>query len=250
MSIPKARVLGLLCSDGHYRNYTVRYDEFDKRRNKYYNRIQNKRLIEFTNTNIALLESFQDLLYVLYKYRPNIIRSYQNVFRVCITKQNVIDDIMQDAVLGNNSWQVPRFVLDGSRNEKLAFLQGFFDGDGSVGFLGGKTPRIRIVSTNLTGLRQVKSLLNSTSISSKLNGPYKRENRRDSYEILLKSSDIKKFIKYVGSNHSKKMKIFELICRADAEIDKNILERVTWYRANLLKTSIKRKPGKLVPARA
>ena len=211
MSAERANIFGLLCSDGNYRSYISRYVEFDKRSNKYYKRVKNTRILEFANTNFMLLKKFQKLLYFVYKYKPNITLSNNNVFRVCITKHYVIDDIIKDVNLGNNKWSIPKFVMDGNKNIKIGFIKGFFDGDGSVDFTKNKTPRIRIPSTNLMGLKQIKIVLNKLKIESNFNGPYKRENRKDGYEILLKKKSIERFIKLIKSDHSKKKRRFKII---------------------------------------
>ncbi|MEM5782533.1 MAG: hypothetical protein QXD43_05055, partial [Candidatus Aenigmatarchaeota archaeon] len=76
----KAEILGLLCSDGNYRKYKTEFIEFDKRRNKHYKRKQIKRIIEFANTDIKLLQRFRNLLNIVYNYKPNITLSNHNVF--------------------------------------------------------------------------------------------------------------------------------------------------------------------------
>jgi len=80
LSEEKAEILGLLCSDGNYRKYNTVYKEFDKRRNNTYTRHQNKRIVEFANTNLELLEHFRKLLKIEYDYYPNITLSNNNVF--------------------------------------------------------------------------------------------------------------------------------------------------------------------------
>lgn len=213
LSKEKAEILGLLCSDGNYRNYNTTYKEFDKRRNNTYTRHQNKRIIEFANTNLELLEHFRKLLNKEYNYYPNIILSNKNVFRICITKNNVIDDLIGIANFGSSKWSITDEIILGNGVIKRAFIRGVFDGDGSVDFAVKKIPRIRISSINLRSLKQINKLLQSLSIDSEILGPYKRNKREDCYELLLKTSSIMKFIKYINSKHSKKKDIFRGISR-------------------------------------
>jgi len=200
----KAEILGLLCSDGNYRKYDANFIEYDKRRHNSYNRKQTKRIIEFANTNIKLLEVFQSLLNTTYSYRPNITISNHDVFRVCVVKNSVVDDILRYTILGTEKWFVPKVILNGNKTVKSAFIRGFFDGDGCIDFVDNRTPRIRITSTNLKGLKQIRGMLENFEIDCKINGPYERTNKRKSYEILLKTDSVEKFIKCIGSNHPKK----------------------------------------------
>ena len=101
--------------------------------------------------------------------------------------------------------------MKSNKDIKIGFLKGFFDGDGSVDIIKGKIPRIRIPSTNFNGLTQIKIILDKLKIESNLNGPYKRENKRDSYEILLRKNGIERFIKFIKSDHSKKKLRFKII---------------------------------------
>jgi DNA-binding transcriptional regulator WhiA len=211
LSQEKAEILGLLFSDGNYRKYHSTFRMFDKRRNKTYTFNQDKRIMEFANTDLELLEYFRKLLDREYNYYPNIVLSNKNVFRVCITKNSVLDDLTGIANFGSSEWFIPSEIVSGNDQIKRAFIRGFFDGDGSVDFAEKKIPRIRINSINLNGLKQIRELLKSLSIESKVNGPYKRNKRKDCYELLLKTSSVIKFIKYINSKHSKKRGVFQKI---------------------------------------
>jgi DNA-binding transcriptional regulator WhiA len=156
LSQEKAEILGLLFSDGNYRKYHSTFRMFDKRRKKTYTFNQDKRIMEFANTNLELLEYFRKLLDREYNYYPNIVLSNKNVFRVCITKNSVLDDLTEIANFGSSEWFIPSEIVSGNDQIKRAFIRGFFDGDGSVDFAEKKIPRIRINSINLNGLYQVK----------------------------------------------------------------------------------------------
>lgn len=206
MKPEKAEIIGLLSSDGNYRKYRAKFTEYDKRRHNIYYREQTNRIIEFANTDMSLLKTFQNILFSIYRYKPNIHRSNHNVFRICIIRWSVIDDILKYVSLGTERWYIHKKILNGSPSVRKSFIRGFFDGDGSVDFVG-KTPRIRITSTNSKGLRQIKKILDDFKIECKINGPYKRNRKKDSYELLLKTKNIKDFIRCIGySNYSKKKK--------------------------------------------
>jgi len=209
----KAEILGLLFSDGNFRKYYTTYKEFDKRRNNTYIRHQTKRIIEFANTNLKLLNHFRNLLLKEYDYKSNITISNKNVFRICITKNGIINDLTQRINFGFLKWSVPREIMSSNKKIKAAFIRGIFDGDGSIDFVDRKIPRIRIYSVNLKSLKQVKQLLEDLFINCKINGPYIKTKRRPLYELLLQTKSIMKFIKYINSNHSKKLRIFKKISR-------------------------------------
>ncbi len=204
MTPEKAEILGLIASDGNYRGYKTVFKEFDKRRGKTYARHQRKRIVEFANTNIALLRHFISLLSKEYGYTPNVTNSNHNVFRVCITKNHVIDDIVSGMKFGTLNWFVPDEI---SLHDELscAFIRGLFDGDGSIDLMDKKIPRIRLHSNNLAGLKQTALILSRLGIDAKVNGPYK-----GCYELLLATRSVVRFIKLIKSNHTKKRRIFKI----------------------------------------
>jgi len=210
----RAEMFGLLCSDGTHREYFTEFLQYDKRRGKSYPSRQFKKIIEFGNIDLVLLNRFRELLRKIYGYYPNIIKSNHNVMRVSISKNEVIDDITNYVKIGKAEWFVPSFVMNGSRKVKARFIQGYFDGDGSTDITSDNIPRVRFSSTNLEGISQVKTLTDYLEIEASLNGPYKRKGKRDSYELLLKTRSIETFIKYIQSHHSKKKKRLEKIRRA------------------------------------
>ncbi|MFH0929119.1 MAG: LAGLIDADG family homing endonuclease [Candidatus Aenigmatarchaeota archaeon] len=204
----KAEILGLLCAEGNHRGYYDMYFEKDRRRKAVFLRERWKEIIEFSNTDMPLLEHFVKLLSIAYDYEPKITKSNKNVFRVCITKKNIIRDLLRYVKLGCLKWDVPECVLESNDKIKLAFIRGFFDGDGSVDFTR-STPRIRFSSSNRNGLESLCLLLDSFGLEYSLNGPYAR--RLPSFELLLKTKSVKKFIKLVGSRHSNKSIKFQRI---------------------------------------
>lgn len=111
---------------------------------------------------------------------------------------------MRIGKFGTSTWNVPSTILNGTENAQAAFARGFFDGDGCIDFMNQKLPRVRINSTNSKGLKQLKKLLDNMDIKSKINGPYKRQDKKFIYELLLESRSIARFIRLIGSNHTKK----------------------------------------------
>jgi hypothetical protein len=217
----KAEILGLLCAEGNYRGYIDIYFEKNKKRKAVYLRERWKEIIEFSNTDISLLEHFVDLLSKEYNYKPKITKSNNNVFRVCITKINVIRNIQNYVDLGCLKWTVPSIILVSDFSIISSFVRGFFDGDGSVDFVDKKIPRIRFSSSNLSGLKLVSKLLESMNLKYSLNGPYLQNNKLPSFELLLKTDSVNDFINLIGSEHKNKNTRFKrIIAGANAEVDR------------------------------
>lgn len=227
----KAEILGLLCAEGNYRGCIDTYFEKSKKRNAIYLRERWKEIIEFSNTSIPLLERFVKLLFIEYGYKPNIVRNNNNVFRVCITKNKVIRDLLRHTDFGCLKWKVPSIILDSNFSSiKSSFIRGFFDGDGSVDFTADNIPRIRFGSSNKKALESMCKLLDYFDFDYSLNGPYFTDDKLPSFELLIKTKSVKRFINLIGSNHSNKnIKFKEIIAETgDAEVDRSsILNRIT-----------------------
>lgn len=217
----KAEILGLLCAEGNYRGYIAVYFEKNRKRKAVYLRECWKEIIEFSNTDIPLLKHFVNLLFKEYGYRPKIIKSNNNVFRVCIAKNNVIRNLLKFTDFGCLKWTVPSSILKSNRLVKAAFIRGFFDGDGSVDYVDKKIPRIRFGSSNFEGLIILSKMLKSLDLKHSLNGPYFQYNKLSSFELLLRTSSIENFVNIIGSRHKNKNIKFQKIIaeKRIAEID-------------------------------
>jgi intein/homing endonuclease len=124
---------------------------------------------------------------------------------------------------GCQKWTVPSPILESNRLVKAAFIRGFFDGDGSVDYVGKKIPRIRFGSSNFNGLKMLSKLLKSINLEHSLNGPYLQNNKLPLFELLLKTSSIKNFVSLIGSEHkNKNIEFQKIIAEAGycAEVDK------------------------------
>lgn len=222
MTLEKAEILGLLCAEGNHRGYIAIYFEKNRKRKAVYLRECWKEIIEFSNTDVTLLRHFVSLLSNEYNYQPKIIKSNNDVFRVCITKNNVIRDLLKYTDFGCLKWSIPSSILKSDHLVKAAFIRGFFDGDGSVDYVDKKIPRIRFGSSNFNGLKMLSKLLESISLKHSLNGPYLQYNRMPSFELLLRTSSIKDFVNFIGSRHKNKNIEFQKIIAEgrNAEIDK------------------------------
>ncbi len=182
-----AEILGLLCAEGCYVNTRTTYWEFDKERGKKYlkkNKLQ--RRIEFGNKNQILLNHFVSLLEKEFSYSPKPGKD-----RVRICKRNIIDAILSFTEIGHLNWKVPKNILKGDLNLKRKFLRGFFEGDGTI------SNRIRLFSTNYSGLKQVSLLLEDLRIIHKFKENKVTGNRKPCFEIYIFENQRESFLKEI-----------------------------------------------------
>ncbi|MBU2639794.1 MAG: hypothetical protein KKG75_03785 [Nanoarchaeota archaeon] len=128
-----AEILGLLCSEGYYRDYRVDCTTYDKRRKKHYLR-KNKRqrVLEFSNKNIPLVYHFQKLLKKEFDYSTKISMTHIDLCRIFITRWDIIDRLISYSDFGCSRWKVPREIIHGNIKVKRSFIRGFFYGDGCL----------------------------------------------------------------------------------------------------------------------
>ncbi len=183
----KAEIIGLLCAEGNYYDRRISYLQYDKNRKKSYYR-KNKRCvyIQFSNHDPRLLKRFKFLMEIKYKYSPNI-----NKDRIRICNREVIRELISYSNYGCLNWRASSDFLN---NKKLIcrFLHGYFEGDGHF-----SNKKIVFSSSNIIGLKQVKVLLNKLDINTTLQGPFIRENKKNSYHLYIKRKSTNKFSKFV-----------------------------------------------------
>ena len=132
-----AEIIGLLCAEGsHIRSYSSYWGK-DRGRTRFYKNDKSER-IEFTNKDKQLLLRYQKLLLEEFNYKAEITKHY----KVNICKMNLIKSIIYHTKLGHQKWKVPDCILNADDNPKIAFIRGYFDGDGTV------SNSIRFFSTN------------------------------------------------------------------------------------------------------
>ena len=80
-------------------------------------------------------------------------------------------------------WRVPKTIFDASQEIKCGFLRGFFDSEGCVG-IGSR--RITAISTNGDGIEDVRNLLTSLGIKSRIRKITKiSKNRKACYALRI-----------------------------------------------------------------
>ena len=193
ISIEKSEILGLLCAEGYYNSSTVTYLEYDKRRKKTYKRTKKLNIIEFTNKNKFLLSHFQKLINKEYDYTVNITDT-GSCLRIRISKNNIVNDLISYTNFNSEDWKVPKTIINGSDDIKIAFIRGFYEGDGIKSDRILQTLRVRICSKNLKGLKQLEKILKSLDIESHI---YNESNKRIFYTLNMFGKNSLKFLNII-----------------------------------------------------
>jgi intein/homing endonuclease len=108
------------------------------------------------------------------------------------------DDLHRFATFFSKDWKIKQPVLDADTEIKRQFLKALFDDEGSV-----KSKReVALYSINLDGLLQVKEMLQSFGISSKIGSGFGQN--RNVHAILIR--DLQTFAKKVGFGLERKQR--------------------------------------------
>ena len=194
MTQEKAEIIGFLCAEGSHYDYICKYWNYDHRRNNSYFRVTRHEGIDFGNNNPLLLNRFLFLLKKCYKYERRVT-GVPDARKVAIRKKLVIRDLLTFTNYGCLKWRVPRIIKNTkNKGTKIAFLRGYYEGDGVRPDLNKKKNliiRVRFNSKNLRGLKQVSKLLKDLNIKTNLHFSSKI---RKEYELCLYGRDARKFI--------------------------------------------------------
>jgi len=169
-----AELLGLLCAEG---SHIIAYSSYWDKSGDKLRYVKNKRSerIEFYNKDSKLLNRLKDLLFAAFDYHASITKDN----KINIGKRKTIGEIITHTELGHLKWKVPFFVKCGSDNIKIAFIRGFFDGDGTC------INRIRFFSTNINGLKDVSVLLQHLNFKHTIQKPIIKQNRKPCYTLQV-----------------------------------------------------------------
>jgi len=192
-SIEKAEILGLLCAEGYHNTSNVTSLDYDKRRKKRYKRTKKLNIIEFTNKNESLLSYFQELMNKEYNYTVNITNT-GSCLRIRMNKGKIVNNLLSYTDFGSEKWGVPKIIINGSDDIKIAFIRGFYEGDGGKPDRILQTLRIRMYSKNLKGLEQIKNLLGDLNIESHI---YKESKTRKLYTLNIFGKNSLRFLNII-----------------------------------------------------
>jgi hypothetical protein len=202
----KAELLGYLAAEGNEYHYAkTRWRFFSDRSvaGKWYLIHYRQDAVEFTNLEPTIQQRFLHLLQSVYGAQRV---HFGSRWRVRIRQKNIVSDLLRHSRLGSLEWKVPSSLMDSHDHVKAAWCRGYVDGDGTVG-----NRRVCLDSVNLSGLNQVKDLLESMAIKSKLNGPYRQLPHLDRYSLVVYNPSLRTFSQLIGFNHpSKKYRLNQL----------------------------------------
>jgi intein/homing endonuclease len=173
-----AEILGLLCSEGcHIISYSSYWEK--GRHKPRYRRNKKSERIEFYNKDKKLLLHYQKLLSKEFSYSSSITKHG----KINLCNKSIIKSILNQTRLGHLNWKVPNKILKSIDKIKIAYLRGFFDGDGTA------SGCIRIFSTNKSGISQISNLLFSLNFKHTIQKPVIRKNRKQLYIIQISRKD-------------------------------------------------------------
>ncbi len=181
-----AEIIGLLCAEG---SHIIAYSSYwgkDKGKKRFYNNDKSER-IEFSNKDSRLLAHYSKLLLKEFDYSANPTKHY----KVNICKKYIIGEIIKCTELGHTRWKVPEFIIKSNNKIKIAFIRGYFDGDGTV------SKSIRMFSTNNSGLNQVSKLLQDLGFEPYFEKPMIKENRKPLYVIHIRQKERERFLSLI-----------------------------------------------------
>jgi intein/homing endonuclease len=181
-----AEILGLLCAEG---SHIISYSNYwgkDKGQPRFFKNDKSER-IEFYNKDKILLNHYLNLLSKEFDYYPNITKHG----KVNICKINIMRTITKHTPLGHLKWKVPDSIINSNKKVKIAFLRGYFDGDGTVSNIP------RMFSTNKKGLKQVSNLLDGLNITHTWQKPMIKENRKPLYTIQISRKERESFLNII-----------------------------------------------------
>jgi len=169
------RIHAHLCGDGGvYRYKTSEKDRI------------NRASIMYFNNNLDLINSFREDMNRLFNVKMTFYRK-RNTLRVLSIR--IADLLTTLNEYGTRKWRIPKIIKNASRKYKLEWIRAFCYDEG---YLPPDRNGIRIKSMNLNGLSDIKEMLDSLKIYSRLNGP----NCDNSYYLNIKKMlELKDFSK-------------------------------------------------------
>jgi len=186
----KAYIIGVLCGDACLKS----------------NRYQIKLSILWKDKEFA--EKFTDCFYNVYgiRRRPTKEKRFKNGHKslyanVTIDSKPAYSDIIQYGRFSTFTWRIPEQIINAHREIKKAFLQGYFDSDGSIDV---KWHAVTADSANHNGLNQIVNLLKSFDVNASIY-PCRRKNKTYYHLKICNWYNLTKF-KEVGFSLLRKQK--------------------------------------------
>ncbi len=169
------RIHAHLCGDGGL--YKFKTSEKDR---------NNRAEIVYFNTNFKLINSFREDMKKLFGVKMSYYPKYS---KIRVLSCRIANFLLSLSEYGTRTWRIPPIIKETSRNLKLEWIKAFAYDEG---YLPLDRNCIRIKSMNLNGLLDLKEMLDSINIYSKLSGP----NSDKSYYLNIKKEyELRNFTK-------------------------------------------------------
>ena len=184
----KSRLLGFLAGDG-----SISITKEKNKKSIHHN-------ISFYPDNKSMINQFIEAFNYLYRKQPTI-KQYKNYYSVRISSKFACLDLLKTSKVGTYDWEVPFTFLE-SEKTKIEWLRAFFDCEASI-----LKRQIQLQSVNMKGLFQVKRLLESFKIESKIYKYERKNNKWNTNYILciMRKESRRNFLDKIGFNHTLKL---------------------------------------------
>lgn len=183
-----SEILGLLCAEGSHIIAFSTYIGKDGGKPRLFKNDKSER-IEFYNKDIKLLLHYKDLLLKEFNYNPKITK--HGKVNICTMK--IIKEITEYTKLGHINWKVPEDLFDADETVKIAYLRGYFDGDGTV-----SNNKPRFFSTNKNSLYQIKKLLEQLGFHPNFQKPELKTGRKPLHTLYINAEERERFLKTIN----------------------------------------------------
>jgi len=193
-TLHKARLMGFIAGDGN----------LDIRREKARPWVTHHD-IRFYPDDDKMLSCFKESFKTVYGKEISYVKEHEKYKTARVCSKFACLDLTSITKFGTKTWKIPLSFLKTKRMKK-EWLRAFFDCEAYVG-----KGRICVQSVNKQGILQIKNLLESFNIRSRVY-EYERKQKNWSTNHLLFILDKKSrhtFLKEIGFNHQSKQKKLE-----------------------------------------
>lgn len=203
LSEEKARLIAYLSSDGHVSKlkYYPKRKSLTKFGVIYRGKINYSYKILFYNSNKEVVNKFISDFKKVYGIK---LKYNKKRIEVACYISTIYNDLIKYTSFGSREWRIPKEILFGNKSLKSEWIKAFCDAEAHVSKPNNKNSNKEIVisSTNFSGLKQIKELLNQFNISSYINGPYER-----CYRLKIsKYPNLVNFREHISFYHKDKLK--------------------------------------------
>ncbi|HDQ59877.1 MAG TPA: hypothetical protein ENN30_01640 [Candidatus Woesearchaeota archaeon] len=152
--------------------------------------------ISFYPDHESLIPPFVDAFENLYGKKPKV-KCLGNYYSVHVCSKLACEDLVSITSFGTLSWVAPHKILD-SVDAKREWLKTYFDSEAHV-----SKNSICVQSVNEQGLNQIKSLLETFGITSRIYKYERKEKNWNTNHLLFISTkrDRERYLNEIGFNH-------------------------------------------------